>query len=187
MTWPTADDLANWTGQTIPSARATLLIDMAKAACGSVAKSIGAQLDETAADELELDGTGADTLMLPGWPVTAVTSVEVEGTALEADDYEWSRVGELTRATVFGSGGWPGASPRTFGAWPAGKRNVVVVYTHGLATIPNDIKLAALLAAARWAANPQSLTQFSGDNIGMGFAGAILNAGEAELVIRGLS
>jgi len=78
-----------------------------------------------AAEEVRLDGTGTALLQLPCAPVTAVTTVEVDGAVLaEGTDFDWSEDGLLERA-----GGWP----RRF-------RAVRVVYSHGYTVVPADIQ-----------------------------------------------
>lgn len=80
-----------------------------------------------AADTIVLDGNGCESLLLPAAPVTAVTSVELDGTALVLDtDYAWSSDGYLRRL---------GGS-----CWPARLRCIEVTYSHGHALIPDDIQ-----------------------------------------------
>lgn len=90
------------------------------------------------------DGSGRLRLPLRGWPIIAVTSVEVGGTALtEGLEYE----------AVPG----PGILERIDGlVWPAGLRNVSVVYSHGYVSPPaaivsvvEDLVVGALTNAAR--------------------------------------
>ncbi|MDX3661322.1 mobile element protein [Streptomyces sp. ID05-26A] len=79
-------------------------------------------------DVIVLDGTGTSTLLLPVAPVTTVTSVKVNGSAVT--DYEWSADGILERAA----------------GWPYKLRAVEVVCTHGYAweVLPRDIQDAVL-------------------------------------------
>lgn len=75
------------------------------------------------------------TVLLPEQPVTAVASVVEDGTTLTVGtDYQWARSGLLTRI------GRP---------WASGWQGVVVTYTHGYATIPDDLKSVCIQAAAR--------------------------------------
>jgi hypothetical protein len=99
-------------------------------------------------------GTGSHTLVLPRWPVTAVTSVTLLGDS-EADeeltfgkdhDYTWSAAGTLTRI-----GGW----------WPTHDQCVQVVYTAGYDPVPAGAKRIELrMAAAAWG-NPLLLASES--------------------------
>jgi len=93
------------------------------------------------------DGTGRPRLRLKGWPILSVTSVEVGGAA-------------LTEGTEFEVVAGSGILERIDGAvWPAGLRNVSVVYSHGyvsppgaIVSIVEDIVVGALTHAARNAA-----------------------------------
>lgn len=74
-----------------------------------------------------LDGTGTATLMVGEYPITAVASVTVGGLAV---------TGVVGRqATLARTDG---------GTFPAGIGNVVVTYTAGYATVPEDIAQACL-------------------------------------------
>lgn len=90
------------------------------------------------------DGSGRRRLRLKGWPIISVTSVAVGGTALtDGVDYE-----------VLPGGG---ILERIDGlVWPAGLRNISVVYTYGFTTPPGaivsiveDLVVGALTHAAR--------------------------------------
>lgn len=86
------------------------------------------QLTSTVTLDVETDGQ----LRLPGSPVTAVTSVTVDGTALAADSWRL-RHGVLRFAVRRG-------------------REVTVTYTHGWATVPGElVKWTCVLAAAELA------------------------------------
>ncbi|OII60109.1 hypothetical protein BJP40_00675 [Streptomyces sp. CC53] len=168
------------------TAQAELLIELAE---GAIDDELGQSL-ELSTDTVTLDGptrgdrwpdapgTGSRRLLLPRWPVTAVTSVTILGDdaadeVLEhgADhDYTWSESGILTRV-----GGW----------WPTGDQRIQVVYTAGHATIPKGVKRATLrLAAAAWG-NPELLSSetlgdhsrsWSADALGMTLSQADITA-----------
>lgn len=163
-------------------AQAELLIELAE---GAIDDELGQPLEEST-DTVTLDGptqpgtpgTGSHRLVLPRWPVTAVTSVtllhdDAPDETLEhgADhDYTWSESGILTRI-----GGW----------WPTGDQAIQVVYTAGYATVPKGVKRAALrLAAAAWG-NPELLSSetlgdhsrsWSADALGMTLSQADITA-----------
>lgn len=90
------------------------------------------------------DGSGRRRLRLRGWPIVSVASVEVGGTPL-TQDLEY----EIVPA--------PGILERIDGlVWPAGLRNVSVVYSHGYVSPPaaivsvvEDLVVGALTHAAR--------------------------------------
>lgn len=158
-------------------ATATLLIELAE---GVIDDETGQPL-ELSTDTVVLDsptrqdpwpqapGTGSHKLILPRWPVTAVTSVTIlkdtgddEVLTYGADhDYTWSAAGTLTRVN-----GW----------WPTDDQCVQVVYTPGHSPVPKGVKGIALrLAAGAWAnpllASSESLGDhsiaFSADALGM--------------------
>ncbi|MFJ4322250.1 mobile element protein [Streptomyces tricolor] len=85
-------------------------------------------------DVVLLDGNGRQSLLLPVWPTTAVSSVLLDGAELsEGVDYSWSDAGILRRL-----GGLH---------WPNRLRCLQVTYSHGwngLAEVPGDIQEAIL-------------------------------------------
>ncbi|WP_340382318.1 hypothetical protein U5640_36370 [Streptomyces sp. SS7] len=163
-------------------ATAVLLLDLAE---GVIDDETGQALEQST-DTVVLDsptrqdpwpdvpGTGSHKLVLPRWPVTAVTSVTIlndsgtdEDLVQGADhDYTWSAAGILTRVN-----GW----------WPTHDRSVQVLYTAGFDPLPKVLKGIALrLAAGAWAnpllASSESLGDhsiaFSADALGMVLSGA---------------
>lgn len=106
-----------------------------------------------ATSTVTLDTHGDEDVRLPQLPVTSVTSVttrnrgSVTTTARTLNtDYE-VRGGRLR---------WVG-----IGAWPY---EVTVTYTHGYATIPDDVRGATLAVAAEIYANPEGLSQSAIDD-----------------------
>ncbi len=93
-------------------------------------------ISQVAADVLTLTVPAyRRTILLPEQPVTAVASIVEDGTTLVVGtDYQWTRSGILTRV---------GRS------WATGWQDVVITYTHGYATIPDDLKDICVRAAAR--------------------------------------
>jgi hypothetical protein len=144
------------------TATADLLIELAE---GEVEDVTGQSL-ELSTDTVVLDaptrqdpwphvpGTGSHKLLLPRWPVTAVTSVTIlrdteadEELTYGADhDYTWSASGTLTRVNSW---------------WPTWDRSVQVVYTAGHSPYPAGAKRIVLrMAAAAWG-NPMLLASES--------------------------
>lgn len=80
----------------------------------------------------ELDCETGGVVVLPRFPVAAVTQVEVTGRdgPLGQDEYTWSRIG-LVR-----------------GPWPVGYRTVKVTYDYGHAVIPASVVQAVARAVA---------------------------------------
>jgi hypothetical protein len=86
--------------------------------------------DITTAEYTELkEGSGTQTLMLGQYPITAVSSVSVDGVSQDLT-YITARNGLLIRADGQ--------------KWPRGYANVSVTYTAGYVTIPYDIGQATL-------------------------------------------
>jgi hypothetical protein len=183
----TAEDLVDWMGQDVPQSRADLLLQLASSA---VVNAAGVPIVETT-ETITVDGNGASSMVLPSYPVTNVDQVKVDDDALDADGYTWSRTGELRR--------------RGGRVWPARLRAIEVTYTHGYVvpgegvdpadvTMPDEIQLVTLQAAARAVANPARFNSF-GDpvagNVGFGGGGdgarvIDLVRGEIDLVTRAL-
>lgn len=101
-----------------------------------------------------LDSNGSPELELPDMYVSAITSMTVDGTALSGP--------ELAALQIYDTGHVRRAS----GFWAWGHRNIVIVYEHGLAQVPEDIHDAAMrLASATLTtpATPDRATSISTD------------------------
>lgn len=91
------------------------------AAMASVRKFVGQEITFRADDEVELDGTGKDSLLLPQRPVRKLTTVTEDGgdvdlaTLLLRDDMLFKRSSWTTWGTT----------------WSYGRGNVKVKYDHG--------------------------------------------------------
>lgn len=86
-------------------------------------------------DELTLDVEPARAkVFLPELPVTAVASVVENGVTLAAEDYVLGPFGILHRIGAY---------------WYPGIQKVTVTYSHGYATVPDDLKSVCVRAAAR--------------------------------------
>lgn len=106
-----------------------------------------------ATETITLDTHGDEDVHLPQRPVTAVTSVTTRDRGSSTStartlntDYE-VRGGRLR---------WVGV-----GTWPY---EATVTYTHGYATIPDDVKGATLAVAAEIHSNPEGLAQSAIDD-----------------------
>lgn len=86
-------------------------------------------------DEITVDGHGGRKIFLPELPVISVGAVEEDGVLLTANtDYQLGQHGILYRLN---------------GYWKAGVQNYTITYTHGLATIPDDLLGVCVRAASR--------------------------------------
>jgi hypothetical protein len=133
-----ADVTGQWAGfADLDAAAQVLLLRAASAAirCYCRQSFTAATVTDT------IDGPGTPELLLSLRPANTITSVTVNGTALtNTNNDAWTLdpdAGILTRGDGRGE-------PDHAAAWPRGRRNIVVVYTGGNATIPADVRLAAV-------------------------------------------
>lgn len=132
------EDLAAWLG--VPATDPKLLQALA-AASSRFRGAVRHYVSFVAGDTVTLDGNGKESLLLPAAPVTAVTSVVLDGEPLTyGTDYEWSQDGFLRRV-----GGY----------WPNRLRCVEVVWSHGYEPVPEDIAEVVIdQARAQYAVRP---------------------------------
>ncbi len=84
---------------------------------------------------ITLDSPGGYRLFLPELPVISIDSVVEDGEMLAAvDDYKLGQHGILHRVDQ---------------KWAEGIQNITITYTHGYATIPDDIVAVCTRAASR--------------------------------------
>jgi len=163
----TPAELAVWSGTEAAAGQAEQALAIASAqirtACGwSVSQESGAVAT--------LDGSGKPALWLPTLRLTEVASVVEDGVALTAvTDFDWSSSGRLVRA-----GRW----------WTSKPRSVVVTYTHGYATVPDDVKGVCMSLASRAMQNPVGVRTQAIDDYTVTYAGSAAglgpSLGEAE-------
>jgi hypothetical protein len=114
----------------------------------------------TSTSTVRVAGTGSSTLILPGWPVSAVTAVveDPDGAAPgELVDYvEWSEDGVLELLSG--------------GRWAARRRFYEITFEHGYAEVPEDVRNLVLRVAARAFANPEGLATEGVGGYNAGFA-----------------
>jgi hypothetical protein len=114
----TQDELEIFMETLVDDDLATLSLN---AAMASVRKFLGQEITFHADDEVELDGRGKDSLLLPEQPVRKVSTVSVDGSSIEPSTL-LLRDGMLFKR----SGG------STWGSvWQFGRGNVAVKYDHG--------------------------------------------------------
>ena len=172
----TVAELEAFTDSTLDMVRAELALTLASSAIENVAKANHATIAQLEGDERLIDGSGTSVVNLPTWPVTAVTTVELDGTAVTG--FSWSRNGVLERDS---------------GVWTSGRRNVKVTATYGFAEPPTEIKAVTLQAASRAVLNPARLNSFSDGQVSVGFGGGgtgtqvlDLLSGERDIVLRAI-
>jgi hypothetical protein len=103
-------------------------------------------------DKVELEGNWTSALEMPQRPVTGVKSVKVNTYALADTFWYWDGRNSIRRgplppsgAVVINAESWPW--PWTQGHWGGPVTTVEVVYSHGYAEIPEDVRLVCLTAA----------------------------------------
>lgn len=143
----------------IPTATGTLLLETATAVVQAVVQQ---RLVQVAGDSLTLTGNTDSWLDLPELPVTAVTSVTLDGTALtsgiEATNYK------LRGNRLWRTDGW-----QTYVGQPS---DIVVLYTHGYASGAQQLQLArsAVLSLAKGGfVNPSGVKSESIDDYNVSY------------------
>lgn len=130
------EDLSDLLGEDLSSSDSALIaID---SACDVVRTEAEQTFNEVSSDEVILDGSGTDALLLPELPVTDVDSVTLGDEVLAVDDdYVLNGQGILLRV-------WPAV-------WTKGRQNVTVQYDHGYgdSVFPRDVRVVALRVAVR--------------------------------------
>lgn len=157
----TEAELEAYTGTSVASDRAAILLDMASGAIRAHTNQTITYGTTTAV----MPGTFDSKLELPERPVTAVTSVTIGATALTADsDYVWDGQHTLHRGSkvdgVLSVNG-PDYLINGWGDWGGPGAQVTVVYSHGFQSIPNDIKGVCLALAARTLGSPDGVNSES--------------------------
>lgn len=156
MAYATAADLASFLQvPSVDTATAELILDIVAV---SIDDWCGQPLAQQSLSGLLLDGTGAAEIVLPGFPVNSVASIETlsaDGTwKLLSDgvDFTWSASGVVRRR-------WPHANTGALvvPAWPSGPSSIRVSYNRGTGTVKSSIKGVNLAAAARMMTNPAGL------------------------------
>lgn len=173
----TPSDLASYLQADVDLSTATLLIECATAVVQEAAG--GQRIVQVVGDTISILGTSDSWLPLPQIPVTAVTSVTMDGTALTAGtDYKvfgnklWRKQGWQSNYgwpwELEGIGSpWYNYAPPSL-TWPFQEPSaLVVVYTHGLP--PGDQRLqfarsVALGLARSVYANPAGINSESIDD-----------------------
>lgn len=155
MAEPLADaaDLSARLGITFTTAqqtRANALLDDAAAAVRNYCRQ---QFTRVVDDTAILEGSPEEWLYLPERPVVSINTVTAGGALLASGFWR------LQNDALFRYGGW---DTRFYGAAsPWNQPNtIVVVYTHGYLTIPDDIVgVVCKLARSSWI-NPESLKRY---------------------------
>lgn len=111
--------------------------------------------------DVEVAGTGESVLTLPYYPVTAVSSVVIEGTVLDPSEYRVNVLGHLTRYSSQIAN--PHDSGRVEVRWPDAGTVVVIGFDAGWAasTVPAVFTAVAAEMVRDTMANPEQVVQES--------------------------
>lgn len=155
----TVADVEDLLDRTLPNtSRVERLIARAE---GIVAADMPGLSFDTGTEEARLEGDGDDYIVLPRYPVTAVHSVTIEGTALPATDYSFDTLGRVRR--LYAGSSSPHLLEGSRGRWPDAGVVIVVSYDYGFGATSVDPAIAAVVAelVAGRVNNPEHVTQES--------------------------
>lgn len=158
----TVSELAAYLQRDLDTSSATLAKDSAQAIVRAYAQQEFSSTTYTSA-LLPIDVAGwSYVVRFPQRPVTAVTSVAVNGTTYTlGTDYAWNGYAPYIRLT------YADLSSANFQDDPV----ATVTYTAGFTTVPADVKAVALAVAARQYDNPRGIRQQSIDDYSISRAG----------------
>lgn len=167
MAFATTDDLRAELGITTftedQEAKAMRRLD---GATGAIQRYTRQTIEYTAGDVASLVGTWSAGLVLPELPVTAVTSVVIDGDTLTADtDYVFDGQRTLWRgSTAFSwdEWSWRYPPPRAYDShWGGPETQITVTYSHGFDPVPPEIVEICVNAALRGWGNPTGETSLT--------------------------
>lgn len=149
------------------TAAADIALRMATAAIKNHTK----QTIEQVTDQADLQGNWSHKLWLPERPVTAVSAVSIIGGSgfvrevvlTQDSDFVLGPMGLLRRVSYITGRLLTPAS----GYWGGDMAIVRVTYTHGFASIPDDVNAVCLSVASRLMTNPEGLLRESIDSQGV--------------------
>jgi hypothetical protein len=164
------EDLASLLGRDannpINNASGTLALEVCTAVVQSAAD--GQRIVQVVADTATVTGTTEQFLRLPQWPVTAVSSVTLDGTALTAGaPGSGASTYRLVGDRLYRGSGW-----QTYCGEPS---TVSFVYTHGYATGRQELQLGrgtALSLARGLYENPSGVASEKIDDYAIAYAAA---------------
>lgn len=158
----------------IPTSTATLLLECATAVVQQAAG--GQRIVQVVGDTFALIGTTDAWLDLPQIPVTAVSSVTLDGTALTAGTLDPSNYA-LRGNRLWRTSGW-----QTYWGQPS---DVAGAYTHGYASGSQELQLArsAVISLAKsQVSNPSGVSSESIDDYNVSFAAMSAQMEAAEFL-----
>jgi hypothetical protein len=155
VAFATTDDLRVELGITTftedQEARALRRID---GATGAIQRYTRQTIELTSGDVAILTGSWTPALVLPELPVTAVTSVVIDGETLTADtDYQFDGQRTLWRGdAVHDWSDWPWRYPRPHEChWGGPETKITVTYSHGFDPVPPEVvEICVAMALRGW-------------------------------------
>ena len=144
----TPTELAGFLQQDLDTYSATQALDVASQ---NIRTACGWNISQETVTAQEFDGTGNQSIFINTLNLTAVSSVVVDGVALASTDFRFYRYGWLRRLYSY---------------WPCFPEIVTVTYTHGYATIPDDVKGACLVLAGAKYETPGGAIRSRTDTVG---------------------
>lgn len=189
-------DLSDYSGRDVTQDDGALIaLDAACGICRTAAEQI---FNPVTADEIALDGTGTDCILLPERPVNAVGTVIVNGVTKGTLDFVNTTDGKLFATdgtanwTTWNnpvSSGWVWLRGGT-AIWPEGRQNIQITYDHGYEeggtiAVPSQVRMVALAIAHRLIDQGAAMAETVGmDSIRYHTAATDLTAGEAMILRR---
>lgn len=172
----TAAAVQAYLGPTASAAAMAQLSQLVSAASGYIHRRCGVDNFNSASYTETYNGNGTQQLFLRNWPVTAVSSLQVDSMVIPqsagygSPGYLWDVSSIVIRP---GGGGNIAYSFRSFPGnqylFNPGVQNVVVSYTAGFNPVPADLAEACIEIAAESFARSQNVGK---ESIGTGVAGA---------------
>jgi hypothetical protein len=163
-----AAELETFLQRTFTAAEESAAILLLEGATAEIEAEVGRTFSTTTHSDV-LSGTWSVDLVLPQRPVTAVTSVTLNGLAVATGAWEWNDLALIRRGITIANGfdsdlesdwneyGWQGGGWRSGLHWGGPASSIAVVYTAGYATIPADLRFLCLQVAARTFLNPSQI------------------------------
>lgn len=164
----TVEDVEAVIGRDIASDDIPRVSRLLELCSGVVRRECGQTISHVAGDELTIAGTYEPELWLPQRPVTALTSVTIDGVTLPPSSYQWSRQGRLYRTSYDREIlDW-----RTWGAWGSSDSAVVVIYDHGYpaADVPDDIVMIVAEMVVVRISNPEQIRSETVEDYSVSYA-----------------
>lgn len=141
-------ELAGFLQQDLDTYAATQALDIASQ---NIRTACGWSISQETVTAQEFDGAGSQSIFINTLNLTAVSSVVADGATLTSTDYRFYRYGWLRRV---------------YACWPCFPKLVTVSYTHGYATVPDDVKGACLVLAGAKYETPGGRLRSYTDTVG---------------------